>query len=520
MHGFVKYKFLLILYLLLSDFTTAFGSNILYAAAVASPSHHIWNRALAFELANRGHNVTHIGPDQDDVTKPLNYSHILLEGVYEGMNDDFDVHEMASYSALAMVIESENWFISQCSFSLKSNGLKELLNYPSDFKFDAIILDVTAGACFYPLIQRFKYPPTVGVTPFLLPSYVSYNFGKQLSPVYIPWYCLPYSSEMSFIERVWNFVLTYADVALRYKRQYLEEYKEAVKVFGPNVPPMENLERHISLILANTDPILDHSHLLPPNIIPVGGLHTKKSNILSENLKQVVEEARNGIILFSLGTNIRSEKLKGHVQNAFLEAFRDLSQIVIWKYDGEINDLPKNVILKKWIPQNDILGHPNVKLLIGHGGALSTQEGMFHGVPMVLIPFLDDQHSNTKIVIKKGVGVSIDFKRITAGYVLSKIREVLDNNKYTENAKNISNIFKARAETPLQRGIFWIEYVIRFKGADFLNIPLRDFPFYKSSGLDVIVFLILIMVTLLTLLYKIFSFLLFHCFRREKLKQQ
>jgi glucuronosyltransferase len=44
------------------------------------------------------------------------------------------------------------------------------------------------------------------------------------------------------------------------------------------------------------------------------------------------------------------------MQNALLKAFRELSQIVIWKYDGEINDLPKNVILKKWIPQNDILG--------------------------------------------------------------------------------------------------------------------------------------------------------------------
>jgi glucuronosyltransferase len=73
-------------------------------------------------------------------------------------------------------------------------------------------------------------------------------------------------------------------------------------------------------------------------------------------LKQVVEEARDGVILFSLGTNIRSEKLNGHMQNALLKAFRDLSQIVIWKYDGEINDLPKNAILKKWIPQNDILG--------------------------------------------------------------------------------------------------------------------------------------------------------------------
>jgi glucuronosyltransferase len=70
-----------------------------------------------------------------------------------------------------------------------------------------------------------------------------------------------------------------------------------------------------------------------------------------------------------------------------------------------------------------------VKLFIGHGGALSTQEGMFHGVPMVLIPFLDDQYSNAKIIVKKGVGVSIDLKRITAEYVLSKIREVLNNNK-------------------------------------------------------------------------------------------
>jgi glucuronosyltransferase len=76
-----------------------------------------------------------------------------------------------------------------------------------------------------------------------------------------------------------------------------------------------------------------------------------------------------------------------------------------------------------------LTGHPNVKLLIGHGGALSTQESMFHGVPMVLIPFIEDQYSNAKIIVKKGVGVSIDFKRITAGYMLSKIREVLDNNK-------------------------------------------------------------------------------------------
>jgi glucuronosyltransferase len=65
----------------------------------------------------------------------------------------------------------------------------------------------------------------------------------------------------------------------------------------------------------------------------------------------VVEEASDGVILFSLGTNIRSEKLNGHMQNALLKAFRDLSQIVIWKYDGEIMIYRKMLFSKNGYPK-------------------------------------------------------------------------------------------------------------------------------------------------------------------------
>lgn len=64
---------------LLLTLKTAFSANILFISPLPSPSHHIWNRALAFGLVNKGHNVTLIGPDKDE-KKPVNYHHIFLEG--------------------------------------------------------------------------------------------------------------------------------------------------------------------------------------------------------------------------------------------------------------------------------------------------------------------------------------------------------------------------------------------------------------------------------------------------------
>ena len=44
---------------------------------------------------------------------------------------------------------------------------------------------------------------------------------------------------------------------------------------------------------------------------------------------------------------------------------------ILWKWDEDnIADLPKNVMIKKWVPQQDLLAHPNLKLFVTHGGLL------------------------------------------------------------------------------------------------------------------------------------------------------
>lgn len=53
---------------------------------------------------------------------------------------------------------------------------------------------------------------------------------------------------------------------------------------------------------------------------------------------------------------------------------------------------------------------------------------------------------------------------------------------------------------PLDKAVFWIEYVIRHKGAAHLRSPAIDVPFYKYYMLDVAATLIL------SLLFFVYAF--------------
>lgn len=61
---------------------------------------------------------------------------------------------------------------------------------------------------------------------------------------------------------------------------------------------------------------------------------------------------------------------------------------------------------------------------------------------------------------------------------------------------------------PLDRAIWWIEYVLRHKGAGHLRSPAADMSWFKLLSLDVISFLLGCFIVTLTLIYYLCKFLL------------
>lgn len=110
-----------------------------------------------------------------------------------------------------------------------------------------------------------------------------------------------------------------------------------------------------------------------PGIVYYGGAHIKPPKPLPNHLQVFLDTAEHGVIYFSLGSHLQSSKLPKEKMDAFLNVFAILKQRIIWKFEDESYKVPPNVLIGKWLPQSDILAHPNIRLFITHGGETKTQ---------------------------------------------------------------------------------------------------------------------------------------------------
>jgi len=80
-------------------------------------------------------------------------------------------------------------------------------------------------------------------------------------------------------------------------------------------------------------------------------------NYTFQDLKNILDSAEHGVIYFSLGSVVKSSEMPRETVSLLLSELAKLKQTVLWKWeDDQLPNLPKNVMVKKWFPQNDILG--------------------------------------------------------------------------------------------------------------------------------------------------------------------
>ncbi|ROT73742.1 UDP-glucuronosyltransferase [Penaeus vannamei] len=142
----------------------------------------------------------------------------------------------------------------------------------------------------------------------------------------------------------------------------------------PDLPPLLDIERNQSLTLLNSHFTVTGVLPLLPSQVEVGAMHCRPGKPLPEDLESWISGAGSeGVVYFSLGSMAQGQSMPKKYRDMFVEAFKQLKQRVIWKYEVALEGVSDNVLMRKWLPQQDILAHPNVRVFITHGGLLSTQ---------------------------------------------------------------------------------------------------------------------------------------------------
>lgn len=147
-------------------------------------------------------------------------------------------------------------------------------------------------------------------------------------------------------------------------------------------------------------------------------------------------------------------------------------------------------------------------MFISHGGLIGTQEAVFHGVPIIGVPIYGDQYNNLLIAQNAGIGKILKYHDITEEHLENILRAVLENDSYSENAKKMSIRFQDRPMTALDTAVFWVEYVIRNNGANFIKNPANTLSWYAYYMLDILGLLLSIMLMFAFVVVKLFTYLL------------
>lgn len=193
------------------------------------------------------------------------------------------------------------------------------------------------------------------------------------------------------------------------------------------MPSVGELAKNTSVLLVNQHYSLSGPKPLPPNVIELGGLHIQKSKPLSADLQRLLDNAEDGVILISWGSMIRANSLSTSKRDGIVRAVARLKQQVIWKWENDtLPNMPSNMHIMKWLPQRDILCHPNVRVFMTHAGLMGSSEASYCGVPTVVTPMYGDQFLNAAALVQRGMGVLLNYEDISENTVLRSLKRAMD----------------------------------------------------------------------------------------------
>lgn len=377
------------LVLLIQCAVSVCSENILIIDGFPSPSHQMWTHRLSKAIANHGYNVTLLSP------KIINCESLNLHFYHLDTLNGFPKSRLSmgsktgTWNQFKMYTEYLHYYDVQ---SVKAKGFLEISNFPVDFLFNVIIYDNLGAKPLLALADRFPDAklmvaspnPGIDFTNFITkgPRFFSFVPFIQMCDL-----------DGSFVSRSKNFLI-YSIGHFLTRYLWLPRSEEIRHSIYPIRRSLEDIYAETNILLVNYDPIFDSAIPILPGVVPVGGLQIEEPIPLSKDLETIFKIPSKGIVYFSIGSNLKSEMLGLKRLRIILDVLGQIPDYTfLWKFEMSNGDLesPKNVFIRNWFPQNDILADNRTKLFISQAGALSMQECTWYGIPMLALPIMFDQ---------------------------------------------------------------------------------------------------------------------------------
>ncbi|XP_029175562.1 UDP-glucuronosyltransferase 2B20-like isoform X1 [Nylanderia fulva] len=479
-------------------------------------SHFDVFKPLLEELARHGHEITVISyfprTDSAKAKEPLpNYKDISLVdpkvGVYVNVVDLHQVsHSRFFLATQLLLLRSMADFA--CQTGLRHPLITEFLR--RDEKFDVILTENFNTDCFLGFIHHFK-APYLALSSHQIMPWTNEDMGNEDNPSYIPNIFFGLTRPMDLIDRMKNAVtLLLFNAAYDY---WFRPADQAIanEVFGPDLPELSEIARQSRALLVNTHNSFHGSRPQLPNVIEVGGLHIPpKVNPVPKDIAKFLDSANDeGVLYFSLGSMIKSTTMPKEKLDAILNVIESIPRKVIWKWESD--ESPRkmdNVMTRKWLPQFDVMNHPNIKCYLGHGGLLGLSESVYIGLPSILIPMFGDQFHNSAAVKTRGAAIVLDFNNFNEQYFRQAVDACFNDTSYRENAQRLSKAYRDRPATPLETAVWWTEYIARGNGIPYLRSEGADLPWYQLHLIDVALVLIIGFAAFIYIFFRLIKLLL------------
>ncbi|CAH1389494.1 unnamed protein product [Nezara viridula] len=480
--------------------TVAESARILAFFPMPIPSHHFIFRPVIEGLSKNGHDIVYVSAfPYEEIPKNITQIDLSKYDIMEEYKSygDLKVHEMG-------LLEYTRFMYSfgevMARYYVGSKEVQDLIH--SNQRFDAVMFE----SYFYQeylsgFIHKFD---AIAIEVITLGdcAWVNEMSGLPDNPAYQVDFKSGLSSNMNFLQKLYNVYVTTSTVLSSYFYLYYNQKPIMDRYFNytgwESRPSIDVLARNRSLILTNFDQVFADTYPMAPHRKDIGGINIKTPKPLPEDMDKFMNDSEHGVIYMSLGSHISPANFKDEMR-AFFDVFRDLPQRVMLKYDSEEDSqIPPNVKVSKWFPQQDILAHKKCVLFITHGGLLSLSEAIYYGVPLIGIPIIADQGKNMAMMESKGIGRMLNLNNITRDTASWAIREVLSNNRYREEVLRRSKILKDKRYTPVEEAVYWIEHTLKYPftltpkslGLTATELHLLDVKIFVTLGLLLVLFMI------------------------------